>query len=357
MTAPHLVLLGDAESVHLRRWAHEMLARGMRVSVVTARPGPIEGVPQRVLAPVHRPLDWLARVGAARRELERLAPDIVHAHYLTSYGYLAARAGLHPLVLTAWGSDLLVTPRRRPLVRWLTGWTLRRADLVTGDSADLLDAARAYRPRAALELVHWGADLDRFRPVPWGERQPGAIASLRSWEPNYRIDVVLAALARLRECMPAVPWRLHLLGGGSLEPALRARADALGLAAHVEWHGRVDDAAMAAVLARCTASVSVPESDATSVSVLESMAAGVPVVASDLPANRAWLDSGLLVAAGDAAALADALARLHAEPGRAEAIGAANRARIEREGSRGAQMDRMASLYRALLAPPRRSAR
>ncbi|HSQ73295.1 MAG TPA: glycosyltransferase, partial [Rubrivivax sp.] len=48
----HLCLLGDANSVHLRRWAQEMQSRGWRVSVVTARPQPIDDVDQRVLPPV-----------------------------------------------------------------------------------------------------------------------------------------------------------------------------------------------------------------------------------------------------------------------------------------------------------------
>ncbi|HOK11982.1 MAG TPA: glycosyltransferase, partial [Ottowia sp.] len=103
----------------MQRWAREMLARGWRVSLVTARPAPIEGVQQIVLRPVRHSRDWLWRVGEARRALARLRPDIVHAHYVTSYGYLAARAGMQPLVLTAWGTDLLVTPRESALKRWL----------------------------------------------------------------------------------------------------------------------------------------------------------------------------------------------------------------------------------------------
>ena len=143
MSLLHLCLLGDANSVHLQRWAREMMARGFRVSVVTARAQPIDGVEPFVLSPVRRSVDWLRRVGEARRFVERLAPDIVHAHYVSSYGYLAARCARHPLVMTAWGSDLLLTPRHSTLMRWLTGWTLRRADLITGDSLDLVAAAEA----------------------------------------------------------------------------------------------------------------------------------------------------------------------------------------------------------------------
>ena len=360
----HLCLLGDATSVHLRRWAGEMLARGFRVSVVTARPEPMAGVEQRVLQPVKRSTDWLWRVGQARRHVGELAPDIVHAHYVTSYGYLAARCGRHPLVMTAWGSDILVTPHNNRWVSWLTGWALRRADLITGDSVDLLERVAEFGPRAPVRQVHWGADMARFQPAVWSAKQGFQIVSLRAWEANYNIDVIVQAVALLHQRLPDAGVHLHLLGGGPGEAGLRAQAQSLGLLNHVSFHGRVGDVAMVDVLQACKVSVSVPTSDATSVSVLESMACGLPVVASDLPANRQWLaaEEGVLVhapgstalAVALAASLAAALEALCRDDARAQRIGQANHDRMLREGARSVQMDAMAALYRAL---PKRAPR
>jgi glycosyltransferase involved in cell wall biosynthesis len=351
-TALHLCLLGDATSPHIARWAREMQARGYRVSLVTARPAPIEGVEQKVLAPVRRSLDWLFRAGQARRYVQALAPDIVHAHYITSYGYLAARCGRQPLVMTAWGSDLLVTPRKSTLMRWLTGWSLRRADLITGDSESLLDAARSYGPSSPVQEIHWGVDLARFAPAPWAGKAGLQIVSLRSWEPNYNIDTIIEAVATLVARQPEADVQLHLLGGGSMEGALRTLVAARGLQGRVEFHGRLDDAGMARVLAQCKVSVSVPTSDATSVSVLESMACGLAVVASDLDANRAWLDAGLLVPARDAAALARCLEALANDDARLQHHGQENVQRIARDGDRAVQMDRMDRLYRERMGTP-----
>lgn len=343
----HLCLLGDANSVHVQRWAAEMRARGWRVSLVTARPHPIEGVRQVVLPPIRSTTDWLWRVGAARRAVAELNPDIVHAHYVTSYGYLAARCGRHPLVMTAWGSDLLVTPRNSRLLRLLTRWILGHADLVTGDSPDLLAAAHQLRKGLITELIHWGVDLTRFSPKAWSEKPGFDAVSLRSWEPNYRIDVILRALALVREKRPDV--RLHLLGGGSLESSLQAQVAHLGLGEAVRFHGRLDDAGMAAVLDRCRFSISVPESDATSVSVLESMACGLVVIASDLPANRDWLPAETLVPAGDADALAQRWLSLTEDQEHAAILGGCNADRIALEGDRQTQMNAMDRLYRQLL--------
>lgn len=326
-----------------------MIARGWRVSIVTARPEPLDGVEQRILPPVRRSIDWLLCAGAAHKHVRELAPDIVHAHYLTSYGYLAARCDRHPLVMTAWGSDLLVTPYTRPWMRWLTGWILRRADLITGDSASLVEAARQYRPQAPVHEIHWGVDRARFAPAPWEGKDGVQIVSLRAWEPNYNICTLIEAFALLRQQLPEAPLQLHLLGDGSLESALRAQVQNLGLAERVDFHGRLDDAGMAAVLTRCKISVSVPASDATSVAMLESMACGLAVVASDLAANRQWIHHGLLVPAGDAQALSDVLQQLAQDDARMRQAGEENAERIALDGDRKAQMDHIDRLYRQLL--------
>lgn len=347
--ALHLCILGDANSPHTRRWALEMRARDWRVSLVTARPAPLDGVEQCVLPPIQRPTDWLLRASAARRYVNGLAPNIVHAHYVTSYGYLAARCAHHPLVMTAWGSDLLVTPHTRPWMRWLTGWTLRRADLITGDSTDLVEAARSFGPRAPVHEVHWGVDRTRFTPTPWESKDYLHIVSLRAWEKNYQITTLIDAFALLCQQLRNVPLQLHLLGGGSLEPTLRAKVQAHGLAQNVVFHGRLDDAGMAAVMSHCKISVSVPTSDATSVAMLESMACGLAVVASDLPANRQWIDPELLVPADNVPALAQVLLQLACDDAKARSIGERNAERMARNGDRKTQMDKIDQLYRNLI--------
>ena len=159
---PHLCLLGDANSPHTRRWALEMRARGWRVSLVTARPEPLDGVEQRTLLPVRRSTDWLLRAGATRRHVRDLAPDIVHAHYLTSYGYLAARCGRHPLVMTAWGSDLLVTPHTHPWMRWLTGWMT--SSPATRPAWSRLRGSTGRAPRCTRSTGAWTARASPPRP-------------------------------------------------------------------------------------------------------------------------------------------------------------------------------------------------
>ncbi|TAK81825.1 MAG: glycosyltransferase [Aquabacterium sp.] len=350
-----LLFFADASSVHTRRWVGEMAARGHRCTVVTRLAGDVAGADEViVLRPGHGKLGWFLELPRVRTLARKLRPDWVHGHYITSYGLWAAACRLPGapwrIALTAWGSDILVTPREPglsgALMRRIVGWSLPRADLITADSQDVLDEIASYPGvRAPRHLILWGADTDRFMPAA---QTPAGfdVVSLRSWEPNYNIDVILQAFATFAAARPQAGARLHLLGGGPLEARLRQQAADLGIAAQVLFHGRVGDAAMVEAIQGSRVSVSIPTSDATSVSVLESMACGLPVIASDLPANRAWVGEagGALVAPRDAAGVTAALTALHDDPPRAAHIGAHNRERVEREGSRRGQMDRMSAL-------------
>ncbi len=352
-----ILFFADAASVHTRRWVAAVAERGAQAIVVTRNPGEVPGAQEVItIAPGCDKLGWfsaLPQVRRVARELRlRFKPDLVHGHYVTSYGMWAAACGLDvPTVLTAWGSDILVTPRESRLMRAVVGWSLRRADLITADSLDMIDAISGYHPQASVQQVLWGADTDTFCPAA-----PAAgfeVVSLRSWEPNYNIELIVEAFARFVNLRPDAQARLNLLGGGMLDAALKARVAALGLQAQVRFHGRVGDAAMVDAIQRSRVSISVPTSDATSVSVLESMACGLPIIASDLPANRQWIDTrgGWITPLRDVQAITQALLQAHDLPDQARAMGLQNRECIEREASRRGQMDRMWQLYTQVLQP------
>ncbi len=355
---PRILFFADAASVHTRRWVAAVVERGAEAIVITRQPGEVPGAKEVIaIAPGSDKLSWFTALPEVRRVAREVAarfqPTLVHGHYVTSYGLWAAACGLKlPTVLTAWGSDILVTPRESRLMRLVVAWSLRRADLITADSMDMIDEINRYHPQAPCHQILWGADTDVFMPAELPEDAGHFdVVSLRSWEPNYNIDTIVDAFARFSDQRPQAKARLHLLGGGSLKEALAAQVAQLGLDGRVEFHGRVNDVQMVRAIQQSKVSVSVPTSDATSVSVLESMACGLPVLVSDLPANRQWVDDhgGWLVPVRDAEALCQALLQAHDHPEQSMHMGRHNRERIERDASRRGQMDAMWRLYLKLL--------
>ncbi|HYR26780.1 MAG TPA: glycosyltransferase [Aquabacterium sp.] len=352
-----ILFFADAASVHTRRWVAAAVERGARAVVITRQLAEVPGADEVIaVAPGSDKLSWftaLPRVRRVAREVAaRFQPTLVHGHYVTSYGLWAAACGLSvPKVLTAWGSDVLVTPRQSRLMRMVVAWSMHHADLVTADSMDMIEEIARYHPAGPCHQILWGADTDKF--VPGQPAEGFEVVSLRTWEPNYNIDVIVEAFARVVTLRPDTPARLHLLGGGLQQAELMQRVKNLGAQDHVQFHGRVGDAEMVDAIQRSRVSVSVPTSDATSVSVLESMACGLPIIGSDLPANRQWIDDqgGWIVPVRDVDALTEALLQAHDDPQQAARMGQYNHERIAREASRRGQMDAMWRLYQRLLAP------
>src|SRR5262245_31758707 len=128
-----LCYLADPRSIHTRRWLDYFVQRGHEVHLLTAHTEfPfLDGVkvyPILALPPFMKNLKrgqgWLAFLVSSqrvRRLLQAIAPDLLHAHFIKYYGWLAARSGFHPLIITAWGGDILAEQGAFSLGgRWLT---------------------------------------------------------------------------------------------------------------------------------------------------------------------------------------------------------------------------------------------
>jgi len=179
--AVKIATLGNASVIHTRRWAEYFRGRGHQVQVWSLEPPPpgfaATGLP-------HPPLPGFLRyplaTPALRAALCAFAPDLVDAHFVPNYGMIAALAGRHPISITAWGSDLLLSPSAA-FQRARARWVLARADLVIADSGNLAAAARARGAEPSrVHAIPWGVELERFDRLP--PREPGLLFGARMHE-------------------------------------------------------------------------------------------------------------------------------------------------------------------------------
>ncbi len=132
-----LCLFADAPVIHTRRWAEYFADQGHEVHLLSMRPGRYSRVTVHCIRPPLGRGGYFAAALLARRRAAELAPDLVHAHYASSYGLWGALCGRRPLLLSVWGSDVHDFPRRGPLQRRLLEWNLRRADVLCATSEAL----------------------------------------------------------------------------------------------------------------------------------------------------------------------------------------------------------------------------
>ena len=344
-----IATLANASVSHTRRWVEWFRARGHEVELWSLEPGPA-ALRARALprAPLPGALRYPLAVPALRRELARFAPDVVDAHYVPNYGLAAALAGRHPLALAAWGSDLLIDPRRDALRRARARFVLARADHVIADSENLAAAARSLGvPNQRVSAIPWGVDLARFTPA--AGREPGLIVSTRMHEPLYDLPTVIRGVARARRAHPEL--HLVLAGDGSRRAEVEALAARELPAGASRVLGRLEPAELASWLGRAELYVSAARSDSTSVSLLEAMASGAIPIVTDLDGNREWVRNGngaRLFAPGDAAALAGAIEEALARPAWREEARARNRRVTEERADQSVNMARIEELFARL---------
>ncbi|MEJ5240571.1 MAG: glycosyltransferase family 4 protein [Anaerolineales bacterium] len=262
--------------------------------------------------------DLPAKVRAFRALWRRLRPDLVHAGPIQTCALTAALAGAWPLLTMSWGFDLMEDAERNAWWRWATRYPLRRSTFFVSDAEVTRRKAIAYGMLAERTLVFpWGVDLERFAP-PSFDRFPTDHYNLlcnRSWEARYGVDVLVRAFVRLARQREDVS--LLLLGSGSQAPLLHHLLREGGVWERVYLPGRISQADLPQWYARSHLFISPSHVDGSSVSLMEALACGLPVVVSDIPANREWVEEGVngwLFPDGDDRALSEVLLRLLENP-------------------------------------------
>lgn len=262
-------------------------------------------------------------------------PDVVIAGPVQSGAFLAALARATPLVTISWGTDLLVDADASSRSRFITRFTLDNSAAVFGDCRAVREAVHRHSSLTDERIVTfpWGIDLARFHPGPsaltlradlgWGSND--VFIATRSWEPVYAVDVLVRAFALVRLRHPNA--RLILLGDGSFERTIRNLVSELGVQDFIHAPGRAPYDSLPDYFRSADAYVSAAVSDGTSISLLEAMACGLPVVVSNSFGNLEWVRGGVngeLARPGDLASLAEAMLRLVSHPDEAARMREAN---------------------------------
>lgn len=286
--------------------------------------------------------------------IQHIQPQIVHVHQANSVAWHVRRAtkGLPvKTLLTAWGSDVLLLPQRNRWMYSMVAGNLAAANVITSDSLYMASRIRELAGDGCrIKLLNYG--IDALPTEPDTASKPKRVLSCRLHKPLYRVDAILRAWKQVESSAEFAEWQLTVAASGSETEKLTQLARQLGLT-RVDFTGFVPGEVLQALYAQSRVYVSVPSSDATSISLLEAMGHGCLPVLSNLPANGEWVIDGLNgVIAEDIHHLADDLIRamqLSVDNEQLAHIAAVNRQLVADKALHKANMAAFARLYHNVL--------
>jgi glycosyltransferase involved in cell wall biosynthesis len=299
-----LCFLAPGNSVHSYKWIKYFAQKGYEVHWISLVPNTMEKIPgvvSYVMPNVRRSIVSFARgAWSIRRLLRRVNPHIFHVHSAGIYGLMGVTANFHPMVLTAWGSDILINGKStllRPFVKHI----LRKADVVTSDAEHMIQAMNFLgKEKEQMTIIRFGVDTDRFKPATpdvdllkllgvWGDP---TVISLRNFHPIYDIQTLLKSIPYVLEQVPST--KFILVGTGPQKEDLEQLAQSLGLEDSVKFVGKLPNEDLPRYLASMDVYVSTSLSDAgIAASTAEAMACGLASIVTDSGENRLWIKDGI----------------------------------------------------------------
>jgi L-malate glycosyltransferase len=367
-----ILYLTDNHSVHNRRFLEKLAAAGCEVWSwnVCATQAADDRLPVGVRTIVSTksvsqgssPARYQELLPQLQSVLKEVRPAVVHAGAIQSGGYLAALSDFHPMLLMSWGSDLLLDAERNSEWQQATAIALRKADAFFCDCDTIRKKANTFRMFSDAEIVQfpWGVKQGAFSPagpLPPSDqftRRAGTTTFIytRSYDPLYGSDVLLDAFARARSRNPAL--RLLLLGDGAQDRGIHSFIEGHDLNDAVSAVGSQPAEKLPMWFRAADVYVSCAKSDGTSISLLEAMATGLPVIVTDIPSNREWVtepENGWLARSGSAEAVAEKMLQAaQLTPYQRERISESNRCIVAQRADWDKNFPRLLEMYNRLVA-------
>lgn len=283
--------LADINSAHTHKFLNYFINKGHDIHVISLGNGKYEGATVHSLniddavmknSDEGSKLGYLKKIKRIKQLVSEINPDILHAHYASSYGLLGALTKFHPYIISVWGSDVYDFPIKSPLHKMIIKYNLKKADCIFSTSNIMKVETEKYTDKNII-VTPFGVDINRFyvNKVPHDEIIIGTIKTL---EEKYGVQYLIKAFAKVKEANKEMNLKLRIGGKGSQKEYLENLALELGIEEDVKFLGFVnpDDVVKEFQMFDISVFPSTLDSESFGVAAVESEACGTPVIVSNV---------------------------------------------------------------------------
>jgi glycosyltransferase involved in cell wall biosynthesis len=348
-----VVIIGDNSSVHIQKWISaiaeykevelHVIAFDLSVKFNKVKYYQLNNI-------TGTKMDYLLNAFKVKSYIKKIKPDLIHAHYATSYGFLAGFSGFHPLIITGWGADIFDSPKN-PLMKRMLANSFKKADAISV----LSEITRNEMKKLTNKFVHlipFGVDTEKFFPKKYKSDAIIKIGTIRTLSEKYGVEYLIRAFAEV--CKIHQNIQLEIVGDGPLRLFLENLTVKLGVEKKVVFYGYINQnlsfEQYITILRSLDifAILSILDSETFGVSAVEASACGIPVVATSVGGLPEVIESektGIIVPPKNVEATAKALNRLISDEQLRIKMGKNGRKKVEEKYNWSTNISQMINLY------------
>lgn len=335
-----IMLFGSLISTHSAKWVNSLAARGHEVMLVSYPIQSKKNIQFDSKVTVHLlhfagKLGYYLNVLEVKKLVKSWKPDVVNVHYASGFGTLTRLAGVHPLVVSCYGSDVFTYPFLNRFNLYNIKKNLNYADAVCCTSHIMADQARLVlgNPNKKITVTPFGVNVKNCTPTTKKiDNKRPIIGIVKYLEPIYDLPLLINAFNLLYQQSENKPL-LKIYGDGHLRDELISLTEKLGIKDSVYFMGPIPNIEVPNAVNEMDIFVNCSQKESFGVNMVEAMACEVPVVATDTAGAREVINqnvTGIVLPDRNPETMASIFKELLADKDRRIAMGKAGRERVLR---------------------------
>ena len=294
-----IIILSDANSVHTLKWVislkeknfnlllfslfkpNDQIAKKYDEIGITVKSMDLNSKIKNVRKPNLSKINYISSFFPLKKIIKNFNPDLLHAHYASSYGVLAYLIGFKPYILSVWGSDILDFPYKNFINKWLINKTVQSANVVCSTSNIMREILINEYNRLDTKLVPFGVDINLFSPQI-NKSKVFTVGTIKSIEEYNGIDCLLDAADIIVNQYNEENIHYLIVGKGSLLNEMKEKTINLGLQKYVKFTGAVSYQGIEKYHNKLSVFVAISKRESFGVAVLEALACSVPAITSNV---------------------------------------------------------------------------
>jgi glycosyltransferase involved in cell wall biosynthesis len=357
--------MSDANSIHTIKWVESLIIYGnevalfsffmpkeeilekyeiLNVSVISPN---LKSKIKKIRQPNISKIRYLGSLRLLKQKIKNFKPDIVHAHYASSYGLLALLTGFKPFILSVWGSDIYYFPQRNFLNKIVMKKLIKSPATVCSTSKAMKNIIEKEFYRKDVHIVPFGIDVDLFSPNK-SIKEKFVVGTIKSIEDYNGIDCLIdSAKIVIQDYKKDIHF--IIVGKGGLKKKMEEKVKKLNLENNIEFVGFIAHENVIKYYNMLSIFIAVSRRESFGVSILEAASLEIPSITSNiggLTEVNLHNETGIVIEPDNPSKLAQSIIKLYKDNELRIRLGVNARKMVLKEFDWNESVNKMLKIYR-----------